>query len=385
MFWLRLFFRLCIFGMFWVGLGSFGNQQDRTRCWKPTCSGIFVFIFVVLTFIQTNFESENGEDGSLDIVRAEYRSDEKYIRIVSLILGCIVILLHTLHCVEICSRDDQKRKTILNHFAFQHEVDHKAAIHYKINKMVDNAVDIHHCSDEQNIVKTCFGHALHVYSKWSKKERVGGLVWAWKKILSGDMFTQEGIWYSARLIAANVSQYIVVLYILLAGLYYIRHVQDEVDEEDAKEVLRKHTEQVIWNEFSEGDVEKYSAELAAYWGAFIANLTATGIIQSSCSDVVSSASELLTGNCSTFLGCGRSNNAQFQTDAFCALTSASNLVPEQQMTLMDGAGLDSELILGERPRSHERLYLYYLTSNLTSIASFFFSRKSAYFHATGYR
>ena len=193
------------------------------------------------------------------------------------------------------------------------------------------------------------------------------------------MFTEEGIWYSARLIAANVSQYIVVLYILLAGLHYIHHVQNEMDEEDAKEVLRKHTEQVIWNEVSEDDVEKYSAELAAYWGAFIANLTATGIIQSSCSDVVSSASELLTGNCSEFLGCGRSSDVQFQTDAFCALTGASYLVPEQQMTLMDGAGLNSELILGERPiKSHKVvLVLEKLTTDLTSAAFCFSSRKSA--------
>ena len=60
------------------------------------------------------------------------------------------------------------------------------------------------------------------------------MVWAWKLIWSKQLFCEEGIWYSARLIAANLSQYIVVLYTLLAGVYYARVVSENFDLEESK-------------------------------------------------------------------------------------------------------------------------------------------------------
>ena len=347
LFWLGLFFELCVFGMLWVGCGSCGNQQDGIRWWKPAVGVTFLFLVVVMSHINSNYDEKEEEDGTVSVARADFSPDERYIRVVSLILGCIVIFMHILHCVEICAGEDRRRKTILNQHAFRHEVDHKAAMHFKINKMVDNAVDIHHSSDKQNIVKTCFGHALHVYSKWNKTERVGGLVWAWKQIWSGDMFREEGVWYSARLIAANVSQYIVVLYILLAGIYYIHYVENEVDEEDAKRILRNEAERVFFTEVEPQDIDRYSAEIASYLGAFMNNMTNAGLLDYNCDDVQNTGVDLLRGACSEFLGCSFANDTQLQTDTFCAFMTMPDLPPESQITLMRGAGLDSNLLLGK--------------------------------------
>ena len=346
LFWLNLFFTLCIFGMMWVGCGSIGNQQDGIRCWKPACGSIFVFVVVVLGFIGSNFGEEEDEEGDTHVVREDYSADQRYVRIVSLILGCIVIIFHLLHCVEICTKEDRRRKTILNEHAFSHEVDHKAAMHFKINLLVDNAVQIHHSHDKQKIVKTCFGHALHVYSKWNKTEKVGGLIWAWKHIWSGRIFREEGVWYSARLIAANVSQYIVCLYILLAGVYYIHYVQDEVDEEEAKAILREEAERVIWSEADPETVDAYSAVMASFLGAFMNNMTSVGLLTANCDGVVNTGSAIFDGACSEFLGCTFSNDTQAQTDTFCALMSMDNLSPEEQLTLLDGAGLNANLLIG---------------------------------------
>ena len=332
----------------WVGCGSCGNQQDGIRCWKPTCGGVFLFVVVVLGFTDGIYEAEDSsQDGEVELVRAQYSPNERYVRVVGLLLGMVVIGFHILHCVEICARDDRRRKTILNQHAFQNEVNHKAAMHYKINKMVNNAVEIHHSDDKQNIVKTCFGHALHVYSKWHRTERTGGLVWSWKQIWSGKIFRQEGIWYSARLIAANMSQYIVVLYILLSGIYYIHYVQEEVDKEDAKTLLRNEVERIIWSEVSPEDVNLYSTQIASFFGDFMVNMTAAGLLNVNCDGVLASGSQILADTCSEYLGCSFMNDTQSQTDIFCAFMTMSDLTPEEQLTLLDGAGLDADLILGE--------------------------------------
>lgn len=122
-----------------------------------------------------------------------HTANEQYVRVVALIFACTVIFMHILHCVEICAEDDKPRKGKLRAHAYHGEVDLKSSIQYKMNRMVENAIEIHHSSDAQKIVKTCFGHALHVYSKWNKTEKVGGLVWAWKNIFNGTLFNQEGM------------------------------------------------------------------------------------------------------------------------------------------------------------------------------------------------
>ena len=39
-----------------------------------------------------------------------------------------------------------------------------------------------------------------------KTEKVGGVMWAWKRIWNGTIFTQEGIWLNSRLLSCNFAQ-----------------------------------------------------------------------------------------------------------------------------------------------------------------------------------
>jgi hypothetical protein len=50
-------------------------------------------------------------------------------------------------------------------------------------------------------------------------EKVGGALWAWKKILNGSIFVEEGIWLHSRLVVGNLLQLIVfIIVIFLAYL-----------------------------------------------------------------------------------------------------------------------------------------------------------------------
>eukprot|EP00977_Amphora_coffeiformis_P018301 scaffold6378_cov176-Amphora_coffeaeformis.AAC.12 len=331
-FWLYIFVSLCLFGMVWIGCGTCGNAQHNVPCWKPSCGGLFLMCVVILPFIGDNYEKD-------------FTPDQQYVRVVALIFACTVIFMHILHCVEICAADDKPRKEKLRKHAYQSEVDLKSSIQYKVNRMVENAVEIHHSSDTQNIVKTCFGRALHVYSKWNKTKKVGGLVWAWKNIYNGTFFTQEGIWYSARLTAANLSQYIVVLYIILAGIYYVRYIGDNFANDAASEALSKEVERVIWSRVDIEAVEAYSVEIGSYFGTYLNDLNGAGTLNVDCSGFASTSSQVLSESCGgLFLGCDY-NDTTVQTETLCALLATPGLDPAAQLTLLQGSGLSTELII----------------------------------------
>ena len=77
------------------------------------------------------------------------------------------------------------------------------------------------------------------------------------------------------------------------------------------------------------------------------NMTNAGLLDYNCDDVQNTGVDLLRGACSEFLGCSFANDTQLQTDTFCAFMTMPDLPPESQITLMRGAGVDSNLLLGK--------------------------------------
>lgn len=87
---------------------------------------------------------------------------------------------------------------------------------YFMSGLLRNALDIVNDKSTINsstksmdisISKNCETSALERFALLPvKKEIVGGILWSWKKIWDGTIFSEEGIWLNARLLTCNFSQ-----------------------------------------------------------------------------------------------------------------------------------------------------------------------------------
>jgi hypothetical protein len=86
----------------------------------------------------------------------------------------------------------------------------KKACSLKLNRLLENARAIHKNSitEVSGESETTFGRALLCFTKSTDhKEDVGGKLWAWRKI------SEEGIWLSTHLLAGNLAQFTICLFL----------------------------------------------------------------------------------------------------------------------------------------------------------------------------
>jgi hypothetical protein len=90
------------------------------------------------------------------------------------------------------------------------------AASFRMKQMLENALDIIYdktiaptSKDTQGLTPKA-NSATSVLERFLlkpvKTESVGGVMWAWKRIWNGTIFTQEGIWLNGRLLACNFAQ-----------------------------------------------------------------------------------------------------------------------------------------------------------------------------------
>jgi hypothetical protein len=122
------------------------------------------------------------------------------------------------------SYDFQKSRwgSLLGFSALKQELHVKQAAAFKLNQLAINARSIHYRASSTSVFKTYFGHALSSYTlHGTELVRAGGLFWVWRKFRDGTIFSEEGLWYSARLLAANLSQFFIPTFLLLWGIFYM--------------------------------------------------------------------------------------------------------------------------------------------------------------------
>jgi hypothetical protein len=64
-------------------------------------------------------------------------------------------------------------------------------------------------------------------------EKVGGALWAWKKILNGSIFIEEGVWLHSRLIIGNLLQLIVFIAVIFLACLGFKNSDRFVYSENA--------------------------------------------------------------------------------------------------------------------------------------------------------
>lgn len=97
----------------------------------------------------------------------------------------------------------------------------KLAAQRKLSLMVDNALDYHGDSHHSitltdDFKMTARGTALLNYqTREEKTERVGGVLWGWKKVFNGSIFDEEGVWLHSRLVSSTVTQFFVCIFLVV--------------------------------------------------------------------------------------------------------------------------------------------------------------------------
>jgi hypothetical protein len=256
--------QLTVLGIFFIGFGSFGNRANHKKSWLTVCALLISTAVIILTTIvpffvvsamknlqnlpkylsnmmsfasiaqalKTQFFDTTGNkdyaeaDGTVD----EYDRNENVggaFYVLSLTLGFVLLsfLIVDLGVVIIPSEWLAKNPFISNlstPASLWAESVQKRAASFKVTKMLLNALSLHRSTEHPTVTSgtseskaayhaELYAHAISNYhAQESKTEKVGGVFWAWRRILDGRIFSEEGIWLHSRLVVGNFLQLLVL-------------------------------------------------------------------------------------------------------------------------------------------------------------------------------
>lgn len=247
--WLVTLCALVLWGGCYIGLGSVGNHTDTSprRRWSILIGMLFVGIYSSAFFVQF-FGARYNESVSYT----------RYLMISAMLAGNFTMLMQVAHLVGGIRRarrlgspsssssssspsgGRKKPPCSLSFFsagAVGGEAGLKRAAARKLDGVARNALDVHAADDGGVLTTTCFGRGLLNFAVASseggrnrggasRSEDAGGFLWVWSRILGGTLLEEEGIWISARVLAGNLGQLFLCVFILMAGGYYTNYVTE---------------------------------------------------------------------------------------------------------------------------------------------------------------
>ncbi len=171
-------------------IGSLGNRHDASRI------AVFISLLPVLYFIIKPFTQIGTEPTEFS---GEYHRQFAFGLSMAF---AIVIIFERLRQVLFLSKISK-----LSHCRSDLTQFSETASSHKMNRMLNNAIDI-----EASATSRQQQSALDVfYESKDEFEPVGGHMWVWKRMRSRELFLNEGIRFSARLLAANIMQYFIII------------------------------------------------------------------------------------------------------------------------------------------------------------------------------
>jgi hypothetical protein len=237
----------------------------------------------------------------------------------------------------------------LNPSSLLAEYDMKQACSFKLNKLTENALSImRHDAGRDAVVKTNFSRGLYAFLNYGiTYEPAGGFCWTINNLFSKVLYKTEGVWYSARLVSANICQYIVAIYMLFGGITLSTTIRDDYSQENVTAKVGILIDDV----FAQVDNETIAA-------AFGTNVTSavgewgfeSGIFgEVDCSQ--GTGKNAFSQNCQTNTQTRQAEcSVSGATDpsallcGFATPEAAAELSYEEQLALLEGAGLNVDVI-----------------------------------------
>ena len=173
-------------------IGSLGNRHGASRM------TVFFSLLPVLYFFIKPFTPIGTEPGELN---GEYH--RQFALVLSMAFA-VMIIIERLRQVLFLSKIS---KCFLNHSRSGLTQLSETASSYKTNRMLINAIDIASLAKSRQ-----HQSALDVfYDSKDELEPVGGHMWVWSRMKNRELYLKEGIRFSARLLAANIMQYFIII------------------------------------------------------------------------------------------------------------------------------------------------------------------------------
>ena len=207
--WMQTLLFMSVYGILYFGLVGIGNSIESTEPLKPLFGAIMAAVY---TYVPFYFR------GSSD------NPQMAFLRLACFCIGTCILLCNLWHFLALLIPKNSKLYKNWEYYltpeAIRAEALVKQAAQHKIDRMVSNALDMHRMKTTGSAVDNHIGQALWNYAKMgqTKTEQTGGLVWTWTRIWSLELFQEEGLWFSARLVAINLAQVIVAVFVLILGL-----------------------------------------------------------------------------------------------------------------------------------------------------------------------
>mmetsp|Transcript_2208 Transcript_2208/g.3214 ORF Transcript_2208/g.3214 Transcript_2208/m.3214 type:complete len:701 (+) Transcript_2208:187-2289(+) len=304
--WLYRYVTFFSVGMTYVGLASIGNTETAKH---PLYPSIGFFFTAVLLFIILNEE------------------DTAFTKTLVATPVCACITVHLLHIVYLCLSEDSDLKHRLGKHAMKSEMDLKSAQSYKLNNMAANACELHRRENTQEALGTCFSKGVYAFSKSAETdvETSGGFLWGWKLIWSRDVFKKEGIPYSARMIASNVSQYLCIVAVLASASWLVPLFKDLFGREENRQKLQQYVSYIFNERLNEENARAFSLGVSTRVFSFLVSLNSSAAIDINCEEQNANA------------------------EALCTLLDLENMSTDgyDLMSLLDAAGFSVGEILDE--------------------------------------
>lgn len=314
--------------MLFIGGGSVGNKITCHRWWQPIIGIAIINLLTVGPYVdQVLFQSES------------------YLSTVSVILGAVTSLFHLAHVFAMLLPESCIRMQFLSSAGVvRAESNVKQAAANKISNMVNNAVDLAATKEQDGVLETHFGQGLLAYEKLGKVfVPAGGFSWTWRRIYNRSLFKEEGIWLSARLISSNAAQFVVSIFVLIAGVQISRSVNENYDIEEAQRLAGSVVELLFNNTVA----ESITAGMVANFSVIMTSFLSGSGFSRSCE--TGSFSTINETDCD-FYGTYSSCDPNADNDYVCTLldyatNATSNLDGLTALGLLNASGFDAASLI----------------------------------------
>lgn len=189
----------------------------------------------------------------------------------ALFLGCIILLSQAVDAIlQLTPRSWLDEYGLLQRLVLpgtlrQERVGHQAAT-LRIKQFLTNALGVFNdssstsSSNSDKITRRATNALERFLLSPVKTESVGGVLWAWKRIWDGTIFSQEGIWLNSRLLACNFSQlmiFVVLIWFARVFIYKQRDLFYTEEELDNQQEINMLDEMIFNGNFTDGLGEDY--------------------------------------------------------------------------------------------------------------------------------
>mmetsp|Transcript_53181 Transcript_53181/g.159171 ORF Transcript_53181/g.159171 Transcript_53181/m.159171 type:complete len:1076 (-) Transcript_53181:971-4198(-) len=251
--WLYVLAKLIVLGMLYIGVGSVGNSVRARRKW-PMIFGVLVVAGLNSIFFYNFFQQEYQEESigvevptvnatgdvvlyEINLLWVEEESNpvDTLQYILSVVFAWLAVLVQLSLMIgptikKCCFRSNEAATQFFTSGSLKAEAKIKQAAARKINTMVKNAREVHGIIEEGDAEegKMSYGQGLVNYSLHENcVEQAGGFIWTWSRLISGELFSVEGVWISARLWAGNLAQVFLSLFIIAFGVFTTNKLVDK--------------------------------------------------------------------------------------------------------------------------------------------------------------